>query len=438
MKTGILGGGLTGLTVSNLLNEPSIILEKEHECGGLCRSLRKDGFTFDYGGSHIIFSKDKEALNYLVSLLGNNQNQRRRNTKIFYKGKLIKYPFENGLSDLPIQDNYECIYYYFENLLCKAKGEIKKPSNFEEWMYFTFGKGITEKYMLPYNRKIWNYEPKLMNFNWVDGRVPEPPVEDVLKSSLGINTEGYVHQLYFHYPITGGIQSIIKALEENVNGNIFIDFEVRSIKKNSSGKWIVSNGIEFYEFDRLISTIPLQEFVKSLEEIPDEVSTAIKSLKYNSLITVMLGINSSNLNDLSWLYIPSEEDGLFNRVSFPSNYSDKVAPAGKSSVLAEITCSVDDPIWSMSNQKILDLVTSQIDKLKFIDKELVCFGEVKRFKYAYVIYDLNYTKNMDIINNYFEKIGIYLIGRFSEFKYLNMDACVRSAMELTNKLNQNE
>lgn len=433
---GVLGGGLTGLALADMLNNKSTILEKEPECGGLCRSLQNNGFTFDYGGSHIIFSRDEDALNYLIGLLGENKNKKERNTKILYKGNYVKYPFENGLSDLPLQDNYECLYYYVENLLQKSRGELERPTNFEEWMYFTFGKGITEKYMQPYNKKIWNYNPKLMNLDWVDGRVPEPPVEDVIKSSLGIDTEGYTHQLYFYYPKVGGIQSIIKALEKRNMSTIITNFEVKSIKKISSDKWILSNGDEVYEYDRLISTIPLQELLKTLNVVPANVVKAVNDLKYNSIITVMVGVNVPKLNDTSWLYIPDKEDGIFNRVSFPSNYSDEVVPAGKSSILVEITCFENDSVWNMTDSEMMDLVVQQLDNLSIIDKNTVCFGEVRRMKYAYVVYDLNYSTNMELITEYFNELGIELVGRFSEFKYLNMDACARSAMATAEKLNR--
>ena len=69
MKVGILGGGLAGLTLGKLLRCHVEILEKETECGGLMRSLRKNGFTFDYGGSHIIFSKNKATLKFIFGIL---------------------------------------------------------------------------------------------------------------------------------------------------------------------------------------------------------------------------------------------------------------------------------------------------------------------------------------------------------------------------------
>ncbi|HON40057.1 MAG TPA: NAD(P)-binding protein, partial [Methanoculleus sp.] len=61
MKSAILGGGLTGMTLARLLHERGgrvIVLEGNDKVGGLCRSRTEAGFTFDIGGSHIIFSRD--------------------------------------------------------------------------------------------------------------------------------------------------------------------------------------------------------------------------------------------------------------------------------------------------------------------------------------------------------------------------------------------
>src|SRR3989344_3480096 len=115
MKVGILGGGLTGLVVGSALKMPYQIFEKENECGGLCRTYLKDGYTWDYCGAHILFSKNQEVLDLEKKLLGKNLAYRRRNNKVFFKGKLVKYPFENGLSELEPQDKFECLYKYLFN-----------------------------------------------------------------------------------------------------------------------------------------------------------------------------------------------------------------------------------------------------------------------------------------------------------------------------------
>lgn len=426
MKTAIIGGGLTGLTLGYLLNQKRVnfeILEKESECGGLMRTLQEDGFTFDYGGSHILFSKDKEVLDFMINLLGANKIKNRRNTKILYKGHYVKYPFENGLTDLPKEDNFECLYYFIQNLI--KKEEANPPKNLKEWCYYTFGKGISEKYLIPYNEKIWKYPLEKTSLEWVE-RIPNPPIEDIIKSSLGIETEGYTHQLFFYYPKVGGIQALITSLEEKINKNIVTNFEVEKIEKED-GKWIISNGKEEKVYDKIISTIPIHHLIGALNA-PEEIKDAVNKLKFNSLITVMIGLDITKLNDFTWLYIPNK-DVLTHRISFPSNYSPYVAPEGKSSVLAEITCNIGDEMWKEKDDEIAGQVIDDLHQLKIIDKTKVCFIEVKRMKYAYVINDLDYRENIRKVKDYMCERGIDLVGRFSEFKYLNMDDCVRSAMD---------
>ena len=125
MKIAILGGGLAGLTLGYLLNQREIdfdILEKEKECGGLMKTMQEEGFTFDYGGSHIIFSKKQNLLEFMLLLLKDNKIKNKRNTKIaFAKNCYVKYPFENGLSDLPKEDNFECLLYFIQNIIGKKE-----------------------------------------------------------------------------------------------------------------------------------------------------------------------------------------------------------------------------------------------------------------------------------------------------------------------------
>ena len=214
MKTAILGGGLSGLTLARLLQEQGeevVVLEAEPEYGGLCRSKTNQGFTFDSGGSHIIFSRDGEVLAFMRRMIEDNEQRNNRTTKIFYKQRFVKYPFENGLSDLPLEDRFFCINGFIKTLIAVGKGEIPAPVNFREWIYYTFGKGIAECYMIPYNEKIWKYPTDKMSLHWVEGRIPRPPVEDIIKSAIGIETEGYTHQAVFSYPLDGGIKALVQC-----------------------------------------------------------------------------------------------------------------------------------------------------------------------------------------------------------------------------------
>lgn len=438
MKTAILGGGLTGITLARLLaqnGEEVIVLERELIFGGLCRSVSDSGFTFDIGGSHIIFSRDLEVLNFINDILGENSQRNIRNTKIFYKGLYIKYPFENGLNQLPKDDLFFCINEFIKTLIAVEKGKLPPPENFREWIIHTFGKGIADLYLIPYNEKIWKFPTDQMSLHWIEGRIPRPPVEDIIKSAIGIKTEGYTHQSVFTYPRKGGIEALVRSIASPIEKSIHTGFDVSSVRKEGE-KYLISDGDNIIIADRCISTIPLQRLLESLENVPDTVRKSCNELKYNSIVCVFIGVRGK-LPNISWMYVPDKDLGLFNRISFPSNYSPDVAHAGHSAILAEITYHEGDDVSEMSDQKIIDHVIKALKNMNIIkDREDIVYTALERQRFAYVIYDLDYKKNIAIVKDFCEKLGIGLVGRFSEFEYLNMDGCIRNAMNFVRKINE--
>jgi protoporphyrinogen oxidase len=430
VKTTILGGGLAGLTLARLLHERGeevIVLEAEPQYGGLCRSHTDKGFTFDIGGSHIIFSKDTEVLAFMRRMIEGNEQRNNRNTKIFYRQRFVKYPFENGLYELPEDDRFACIHGFVRNLIAVEKGEVAAPENFREWIYTTFGEGIADCYMVPYNEKIWKYPTERMSLHWVDGRIPRPPVEDILRSAIGIETEGYTHQSVFSYPLDGGIEALIRAIARPVGRFIHTGFRVTSLKK-SGNRWLVSNGTETIEADRVISTVPVQHLLPCLENVPAPVTEACRALVCNALVCVNIGVSGS-LPPLSWMYIPDKKLGRTNRISFPSHFSNNAAPEGCSSVLAEITHQPGDEISAMADEELVSEVVEMLEQMEICTRNRVVYTSVQRQPFAYVVYDLAYQQNITIVRDYCTAAGIPLVGRFAQFEYLNMDGVIRSVFD---------
>ncbi len=159
------------------------------------------------------------------------------------------------------------------------------------------------------------------------------------------------------------------------------------------------------------------------------MQAACDALRYNSLCSVFIGL-AGEVPGISWLYIPDEATGLFNRVSFPSNYSRAVAPPGHSSILAEITYNEGDTISQMADADIIEhTVASLITTGLIPSRDSVVYTSVERERFAYVVYDLEYQKNIAIIREFCRERGIDLLGRFSQFEYLNMDGCIRNAID---------
>ena len=415
MRVGVLGGGLSGLVVGGHRGHHYEVLEAGTRPGGHCQSLLEDGYTFDVGGPHILFSRNEEILAQIYRQLGDNVAQRRRDNRICYKGRLVKYPFENGLYDLEPQDRFECLYHYLHN-------DYPPPTNFKEWMYHVFGRGIAEKYMIPYNEKIWNIAAEHMAIDWVDGRVPRPPVEDVIKAAVGVVTEGYTHQLNFGYPKAGGIEALPRAYAR-LCPHLTLNFRVATVWRDHD-KWCVSDGLRVKTYDQIVSTIPIEDLIDALPETPEAIRCAVRELRYNSLTVVMIGAVCAAPLPYTALYVP-DPALVFHRLSFPLNFTAEGAPAGHMAVAAEITTNAGDGIHELSDAQISRRVINELDTIGIIRPADVTFCRVHRTRQAYVVRTFDYREKLSRALGYLNKLGIVSVGRNAEFEYINMDEAIR-------------
>jgi protoporphyrinogen oxidase len=434
VTTAILGAGLTGCTLARLLaerGEEVVVLEAAGNYGGLCRSVTADGFTFDLGGSHIIFSRDEEVLAWMRAALGANREERHRETKCFYRGRYVRYPFENGLYDLPPDDRFLCVDGFvkavFAAELAAERGESAPARSFLDWIYRTFGDGIADCYLVPYNEKIWKYPLDRMSAHWVDGRVPRPPLGDVLRSACGLPTEGYAHQAVFSYPAEGGIEALVRAIAAPIEDRIRCGFCVRSVRREGD-RFLITDGETTVAADRCISTVPLQALVPALEDVPPEVKDAVGRLVYNGVACIFVGLRGP-VPPYSWVYLPEQELGFANRVSFPSNYSTGTAPKGCGSILAECTYRPGDPVATMGDSALVDHVLDRLEAMGVLHRDDVVFTGIARQPFAYVVYDIDYQESIATVREFVAASGIDLVGRFAEFEYLNMDGCIRHALD---------
>ena len=427
-RVGILGGGISGIALAAHLDEDLDILEKSARIGGLCATIVEDGFTFDAAGPHIMFSKNKEVLNLMISVLGDNVHQNRRENRIYFKGSLVKYPFENDLAALPKEDNFDCIYGYIVN----PRANESPVTNLAQWSYVTFGAGISDKYFIPYNEKIWNYDANKIGTEFVE-RIPKPPMEDVLKSAIGISTEGYLHQLYYSYPTHGGFEAIVKAFAERVKGEVHTNWPVASVEKTDGGWRVVSASGEERQYQELVSTLPIHELLKVWKDAPQQVHDETAKLRYNSLINVLIGSSTDPGHNYTALYVPDREL-LFHRLSFPKAFGSECVPPGGSSIMAEITANAGDGVWEMTDEELMTRIIDDVERIGFVDRASIVYKKVVRFTYGYPVYDLEYRKNVTAMRNAVAETGLRLLGRFAQFDYINSDVCVERALKMADEL----
>jgi len=421
-RLAILGAGMAGLSLAYFLAEGCEILEKSASAGGLCRSFQKNGLTYDLGG-HVIFSSDQEILSLELDLLANNTKQHERKNCVWFDGRAIKYPFENNLHALSKDDAFDCLWSFLNN-------PQRQVSNLEDWIYNNFGRGIAEKYLLPYNEKIWKMPPNMMACDWIS-RIPKPPTKDIVKSAIGIETEGNLEQLHFHYPAQGGFQALPDAIRSRLKVPIVGHFEIVSIEKEKNA-WIISDGKTERSYEQIVSTIPLPSLIKTLKNVPAEVQTAAANLVHNALIVVMLVARKNRSQRNFGIYFP-QPDLLFHRVCFYDFFQSGDHHTA-SPVVAEITCRVGDDIWKMTDEEIISRVKTDLAREGFIELSDIEGAQVQRAPFAYVVFDLHTKSNLSVVNNFLDEQSIHRCGRFAEFRYINSDAVMRSAKNLAAKI----
>jgi protoporphyrinogen oxidase len=424
----ILGGGIAGLSLASFLDRKATILEREHTVGGLSRSYSLNGIAFDVG-PHIIFSKNKEVLDLHTTLIPTNRI--RRSNQILYHGRYVKYPFENDLAALDPAERDYCLQEFLVNPY-----ETYRPSNMLQFFLSTFGEGITRLYLQPYNEKIWKFDPAFMDTQMVD-RIPKPPREDVIQSAKGIATEGYTHQLYFHYPAAGGFQSLVDVYRGRaVDQGQCIHTGVQLSKLEwLGGKWRIHTDQGVFSARQLINCAPLHELFRYLQP-PAHVQQAVDQLLYNSIYIVTLQVKRDRIGDHFALYVP-DKDIIFHRLS-KLNFlgPEYTASNGASTLLAEVTFRPGSYLASLPEHAIVEQVSRDLARLQLIDMEDITDVAVHTERYAYVIYDLDHRRKVDTILSYLKSLGISCVGRFAEFEYLNTDGVVERTLKLAREINR--
>jgi len=435
LKIAILGAGVSGLALARTLGEHGFpladltLFEADGVVGGLCRSKTIHGFTYDVAGGHILFSKDRAVMQWMKDCAGGDDAfvRRDRHTKIRFGNRFVHYPFENGLGDLPEQPKFECLKGYVEAWHARDKHRTSAPADFRSWIHWRFGEGIARHFMDPYNEKLWKRPLEELCSEWVAGRVPDAPIDDVLKAAIGVRTEGYVHQALFYYPKKGGFQAITDGIASTLRERIRLSTPVQDLVRTPDGGWRVNGEA----FDAVVSTLPLNELPDVLHDMPASAANCMRGLAYNSIVTVLVALDRPAHPDLSWVYLPHHEQGPVNRVTYMSNYSPGNAPEGKTSFLFEVTFPGGAPLPGPELERE---AVAGVESAGLLRRDEVLFTDRSACRYAYIVYDHQLLARRRSALEWCEANAIVPLGRFGRYDYFNSDQCVIAAREVAESL----
>lgn len=412
----ILGAGISGLTFANFIkDEDYLIIEKESEIGGLCRTIKENGFIWDYAGHFFHFNnqKIKDLFNEMM-----NENEviiQEKNTKIHYNEKFIDFPFQKNIHQLDKEEFIECLYdLYF-------KKEQKKYNNFKEMLFGKFGQGITKKFLQPYNEKLYACELCELDENAMGRFFPYASLEDIIKNMKEQNNKSYNDK--FMYP-KGGAEVFIKEIAKKIKfENISLSTNVTHIDtKNKQVE--TSNGNIKYQY--LISTMPFNFFLENSDI--EEKEKLTNCFTANKVLVFNLGFDKkSKYDDIHWIYAPDKEINFY-RVGFYDN----IMKTDRLSLYVEIGFKENDKIDIESNLKD---TLNNLRKMGIIENH-------KLLNYCSMTIDPAYVHITEAsqtayhkISNYLEEQDIYCVGRYGKWTYCSIEDSMIDAMNLSNKFN---
>lgn len=408
VKTIILGGGIAGLSTAYHLSEYNendyLVLEKEPKPGGLCRSIYHDGFTFDYGG-HLLHLHTPYGKALIEKLLFNNLNCITRKAWIYTGESKVPYPFQSNLYALPPQLRDKCI----EGLIRMAEATTQDtPNNFEDWCIHSFGKGIYEAFMRPYNTKLWGCEPRTLTTEWCGKFVPTPSVDDIKDSVLKKINKEFGYNPSFYYPKKNGCGALIDALLIHIKN---ISTETEIIKIDILNKKVITNGA-IISYDYLVNTLPLSRFLGMV--YPSPLAEMTNKLRCQQVTVLLLAVKGEH-HPFSWIYFPDKEDPFY-RVGMQSSFSSTNAPKDCFSYYVELPGLITP---SLSMEKTI--IQAIIRKGLITNSNDILFYIWVKIPYAYVIYDNNRTSIVNSILKYLNSLDCFCAGRYGLWEYSFME-----------------
>mgnify|MGYP001092778509 CR=1 FL=1 len=136
--------------------------------------------------------------------------------------------------------------------------------------------------MIPYNKKLWTVHPREMTAEWLGKYVPKPDLDEIIDGALRISEKNWGYNCYFYYPKFGGIYSVIQGFLKHINEDaIYCNKKV--IRINLMKKKIFYEDGTSDSYEHLISTIPLNNLIGIIKDIPINIKMLTSKLRFNCL-----------------------------------------------------------------------------------------------------------------------------------------------------------
>ena len=410
----VVGAGISGLAFADWIDgDDYIVCEALDQIGGYCKTIERDGFVWDYSGHFFHFTRP-EIEQYLVSRMGGQRVRVvEKDSRIYYGRQLIDFPFQKNIHQLPLDDFIECLV----DLFFVNPGE---PENFEEMLVAKFGRSIADKFLIPYNKKLYAIDLHTLDVDAMGRFFPYADLEAIVGNMRQPDNRSY--NATFSYP-EGGAFQYVEALMAGVDsGRVALTEPVVSIDLKNKVARTPSREIAF---EYLISSVPFPKLLR-LTGLPHDPSV----YSYNKVLVFNLGFDAKGQDSVHWIYFPQRELAFY-RVGFYDNIFD----SDRMSLYVEIgypaDAVVDDAEIELAQQRVMDDLAScgVVNRQNLVASHNVVLDP------AYV--HITKRSNADVAANkrVLQARGVYSIGRYGSWTYCSIEDNIIEARDLAETFN---
>jgi protoporphyrinogen oxidase len=430
----IIGGGPTGLGAAYRLHELGYenwaLYEKSDYLGGhACSHVDDHGFVWDEGG-HVIFSHYPYFDKLVDDMLGAEENQLVRESWIVKENSWIPYPFQNNLRYLPKSLQVSCLLG-----AAKAAAETnhQESSNFRDWILATFGEGIAEAFMFPYNFKVWTTPLEQMSKSWMAERVSVVDFKRLLENViLERDDVAWGPNNKFRFPRYGGTGEIYRRMAQRFPDRVKTGKELVAV--DAAGKRVSFSDGTGDTYDVLISTGPLDLLVRMLKPAEGGLMDAVAELHHNNLLVLGLGLEKKIDTGKCWIYF-ADDDMPCYRATYFSHYSPFNVPKGDTERYSSLMCEMSFRVGETPDPaKEIDRVVDYLIRAKILeesDRSRIVSRYHRTVAYSYPIPTLGRDRALATLQPALRGKEIYSRGRFGAWRYEigNMDHSVMMGVE---------
>ncbi|HKM21320.1 MAG TPA: FAD-dependent oxidoreductase [Lachnospiraceae bacterium] len=393
MKYLIIGAGPAGLSVANRLLQNGeldfLLLEKEAEAGGLCRSKEVDGSPLDIGGGHFLDVKKVDVLKFLFAFMPQDEwDIYDRDSKIEVNNTIINSPIEANIWQMKLEDQVE---YLKAIAVAGCNLGTDMPKKFVDWIYWKLGTKVAEDYMIPYNQKMFGEDLNALGTYWLE-KLPNVSFDETLISCLEKKAYGsQPAHAQFYYPKKYGYGELWLRMAKALGDKIKYGVDIQKIDFNTN------TVNDEFKAEYIINTAPWKSF-KNMVGMPDSLRQMIDQLKFSSTVIEYQGEKLDT--KAQWIYYPNPELS-YHRILVRHNF-----------------CPNSNGYWTETN------LTRW--------KENEAYSYVN--EYAYPLNTIGKQEMMQELLSWTAERKVYGLGRWGEWQHYNSDVVVERAIKMADEL----